>query len=93
VHVIDLIAKVVLITLAGGFMLSVIAGMVVIAYAVYRDAFVRGEDDSSFALGPNGRNALAMLWPWFRRLLFIWVCALVIGLTCVLIHVLVAHST
>jgi hypothetical protein len=92
VHVIDLIAKFVLITFACAFIAGVFAGMAVIGYAVCRDFLVRDEYDSLFSVGPHGRNALAFLKQWFRRLILLWVGAFVTGITWILIHILFASS-
>ena len=92
-HVIDLIAKVVLIALAGAFIAGVLAGGGVMAYAVYRDFLVRDEYDSLFATGPHGRNALAVLRPWFRRLILLWVSVLATAVIWILIHMLFASSS
>ena len=92
-HVIDLVAKVVLITLTGCFMFSVVAGMAVIGCAVYRDFQSHDEYDVSFTIGTHGRRALAVLKPWFRRVVLLWASILLTAILWTVIHIFFASSS
>jgi hypothetical protein len=92
VHVIDVIARVVLITLVIAFMFGCVVGLAVGGYAVIRDSFGRDEDHSLSLVGPHSRRALDFLMPWLRRLFLVWFVAVATALTWVLIHKLFASS-